>query len=257
MSKGDYSKEEIERATRKIKHCLALSSSANEHEAAAAMRQAKKLMDKYRLTETDIQLSDVGQSYGKVERVKLKRWERELGAMVATTFSCQSFTETQWNREKLCRTARTMFVGVAPAPEIARYAYDALHAKATYARREYAGRLKAAGVRNANTRGDHFALAWVYGVSDKLRALVPTGEDGPDESAEKALVCVAQRENELIDAYMFNITNGKGPAQARPSRDVDMNSADMLRGVLAGRATEVGHGIGTATDSQGLIGAGQ
>jgi hypothetical protein len=35
---------------RKIEKCLALSKSSNEHEAAAALRQATKLMEAYNIT---------------------------------------------------------------------------------------------------------------------------------------------------------------------------------------------------------------
>ena len=40
-------------ALAKIKKCLALAASPNPHEAAAATRQAQKLMAEYGLTETD------------------------------------------------------------------------------------------------------------------------------------------------------------------------------------------------------------
>lgn len=35
----------------KIRKCLALSTSSNEHEAAAALRQARKLMDAHGITD--------------------------------------------------------------------------------------------------------------------------------------------------------------------------------------------------------------
>lgn len=38
----------------KIKKCMALGSSPNEHEAAAAMRQAQKLMERHGITEAEI-----------------------------------------------------------------------------------------------------------------------------------------------------------------------------------------------------------
>jgi len=47
------------KALDKIKKLLRLAASDNPHEAAAAMRQARALMEKYRLEESDIQLSEV------------------------------------------------------------------------------------------------------------------------------------------------------------------------------------------------------
>lgn len=53
MSAQQIDEKKLERAIRKIKHCLALAQSANENEAATALRQAQALMREYRLTEMD------------------------------------------------------------------------------------------------------------------------------------------------------------------------------------------------------------
>ncbi len=63
----------------KIKKCLALSRSANEHEAAAALRQAQKLMQQYRIEMSDVDMSDIAES-GIAATVARKpaRWENNL-----------------------------------------------------------------------------------------------------------------------------------------------------------------------------------
>lgn len=51
----------------KIKKCLALAASANEHEAAAALRQAQKLMETHGFTDEDVlasQASEIGAKAG-------------------------------------------------------------------------------------------------------------------------------------------------------------------------------------------------
>lgn len=48
-----------EKVLDKIKKCLALGESANEHEAAQAIRQAQILMKKYGISEIDVELSAV------------------------------------------------------------------------------------------------------------------------------------------------------------------------------------------------------
>ena len=58
----------------KIKKCLALASSANEHEAAAALRQAQKLMAQFGLTETDVTLADVGEVRQQAQNVPVVRY---------------------------------------------------------------------------------------------------------------------------------------------------------------------------------------
>lgn len=43
--------EDMQTIIDKISKCLALSKSANEHEAAIALRQAQALMQKYKISE--------------------------------------------------------------------------------------------------------------------------------------------------------------------------------------------------------------
>ena len=57
----------------KIKKCLALSKSANEHEAAQAMKQAQALMKKYEVDAVDVALSEVS------EKELLRSEERRVG----------------------------------------------------------------------------------------------------------------------------------------------------------------------------------
>ena len=51
-----------ESVLRKIKHCLALSKSANETESATALRQAHAMMSKYGISMDDIALDDIKKS---------------------------------------------------------------------------------------------------------------------------------------------------------------------------------------------------
>lgn len=53
-----------EKVLDKIKKCLALGKSANEHEAAQALKQAQALMPKYEISDADVALSDIGEQSG-------------------------------------------------------------------------------------------------------------------------------------------------------------------------------------------------
>ena len=82
MSAQQIDEKKLERAIRKIKHCLALAQSANENEAATALRQAQALMREYRLTEMDVKLSDVGEvesQFSRAERLPRVGAEPERG----------------------------------------------------------------------------------------------------------------------------------------------------------------------------------
>lgn len=50
--------EKRARAMDKIKKCIALAQSSNPHESEAAMRQARKLMEKYRLEISDVHATE-------------------------------------------------------------------------------------------------------------------------------------------------------------------------------------------------------
>lgn len=257
---SDIDPTELERVIRKIKHCLALSTSSNEHEAATAMRQAQALMSKYRLTETEVNLSDVGMSKSDKEKTKREQWERLLSSVVAMVFDCETLTSISWSSTKLCRVETAVFIGVAPAPEIARYAYDTLHRQCVAARKAYVGAINrreipSTGV-SAKARGGHFAIYWVQQVEKKLQALVPTGEDDPEqsESNTRALIAIKSKSDELIQAYISNLTDGKGPTPGASMRRMKISGLDALHGAEAGRKAQVSHGVGTAGEQLAAIG---
>lgn len=243
---------ELERAIRKIKHCLALSKSSNEHEAAAAMRQAKKLMDKYRLSETDIHLSDVGRADAAAAKARLKPWEVSLACAVAEAFNCKTVIHTTYTDAGL-RRKLIYFVGVSPAQDIACYAYESLHSKVTYDRRQYIRHIKQQKLSSRHTsatRGDHFADSWAQAVWSKLEALKPSPDMQSDETESKALVAVAARENELVDAYLKK----DGVKDGRKARDLDIDPYDAMNGHRKGREAELNHGVGNTGDVSLSIG---
>ena len=77
-------------AIEKIKHCLALSKSSNEFEAANALRQAQKLMEQYNIDEFDLEASEIKQAIENSESSKLPpQWETNLTVMIANAFDCK------------------------------------------------------------------------------------------------------------------------------------------------------------------------
>lgn len=248
---SEVNKAELERVMRKIRNCLALSASANEHEAAAAMRQAQKLMKKYRLTELDISISDVGKVDGGPVCAKRPKWDLFLSEAVATAFGCQTYVRTVHFEAGYKKRQRAMFVGVSPAQDIAKYAYDTLHRALKKARADYLTMIKAgrapAGKYSPATRANHFAEAWVYEVQKKLAALVPEADD-PTMSDEKALAVSSHQQNELITAFMRGLMGGKDVPMQKTRKGVRPGFADQLAGRLAGQMAQLHHGVGTAGD---------
>ncbi|SDS19122.1 Protein of unknown function [Halopseudomonas xinjiangensis] len=76
----------------KVRKCMALASSANEHEAAAALRQARKMMDKYGLSEEHVELSELGLEQIESEHVNKPLWAQALLTIIGRAFQCTVFS---------------------------------------------------------------------------------------------------------------------------------------------------------------------
>jgi hypothetical protein len=251
MSAQQIDEKKLERAIRKIKHCLALAQSANENEAATALRQAQAMMREYRLTEMDVKLSDVGEVESSMYRATRRPvWDRTLSAAVAKAFGCKTLRHTHWCKIKERRVERAVFVGVAPAHHIALYAYETLLAKLTQARKEYVAGVRAGRFRSnysPDTAGDHFAVAWASEVWRKLEELVPKGETDealPLHSNCTDLVAVAAQDKALIEHYLSDKQIGK--ARKQNPLELDLNA--QIAGMLAGQNVDLHAGLARAGD---------
>jgi hypothetical protein len=73
----------------KIRKCLALSQSANEHEAAAALRQAKKLMEAHNISAEDVKAAEVSEARVKAGACRNPvAWEGNLALTTGAVFNC-------------------------------------------------------------------------------------------------------------------------------------------------------------------------
>lgn len=253
MTEQQHDESKLERVIRKIKRCLALSKSSNENEAATAMRQAQALMREYRLTELDVRLSDVEEVQSEKSRATRRpAWDRHLSAIVARVFGCRPLSYRHWCDTSGRMVERALFVGVTPAPQIAMYAYEALLAKLTQARRDYVSRVRSGKSRSAyspETAGDHFAIAWVSVVHGKIHELVPRGEEDlaiKQHSNGRDLVAVECQDNALIEQYLAGQEIGK----PRKARAVELDMAAQIAGMLAGQRVELNPGLANGREAQ-------
>lgn len=239
MSAQQIDEKKLERAIRKIKHCLALAQSANENEAATALRQAQALMRECRLTEI------VGEVESSLFRAKRRpAWDQQLSIAVAEAFSCTTLRRRTWCSAKGQIIECATFVGVSPAQNIALYAYEALHTKLTQARKQYCSAVRSGVHRSrysAETAGDHFALAWVWEVQSKLKALVPQGDDDPlgSPATGQDLVAIQAQDKALISEYLATQEIGK----SRKGKAVELDLNAQIAGMLAGSKVELHSGI--------------
>ncbi|OOG79199.1 hypothetical protein B0E41_25595 [Hydrogenophaga sp. A37] len=227
-------------ALTKIKKCLALAKSSNEHEAAAAMRQAQKLMVEHNLTEADAALSDVSQVAQKTAMKTMTPWESSLARAVADAFECDLVWSTS---RKLSRSLRVVsersviFVGVGAAPEVAGYAFDVLSRQCSRGRAAHIARQpKACKTITKTARGDEYAMGWVMAVRDLLAAFA--GSEANTLLIEK-----------YIEINFPNTTTVK-PKDRAKGRNVSNN--DFFQGHHAGKSAELNRGVGGVPE-RGLL----
>ncbi|MBF9265233.1 DUF2786 domain-containing protein [Paracidovorax cattleyae] len=227
-------------ALKKIKKCLALGRSANEHEAAAALRQAQKLMEQFDLREQDISLADVSEVKVKACSTAANAWELSLVGMVADAFGCEQFGQLKGHYNSagnFVRTRHWVFVGIDAAPTVAGYACEVLLRQCARARLTHiAKQPKNCKPITKTARGDAFALGWVAAVRDKVSAFARPAAN------EALLLAYIEREHgELKPGKVRNVTkrrkvDGHLAAGWREGRDAKLHHAvggEPARGLLS------------------------
>lgn len=221
-------------ALQKIKKCLALGASPNEHEAAAAMRQAQKLMQQFGLSDADISLADVSEFEQKAYNAPLVRWEAMLALSVADAFGCTYFTSTSsvlgksFNRRTL---RHFVFVGVGAAAEVAGYAFEVLSRQCAKGRREHMTKQpKNCKPKTKVARGDLYAEGWAFGVKCKL------DEFTRSEKQETLLSQYVEKNYPSLSKTEFkDRTKGK-----------NVTENDFGHGFRAGQEADLHHGLDQA-----------
>lgn len=224
-------------ALQKIKKCLALAASPEAHEAAAAMRQAQKLMQQFGLTAEDVSLADVEEKGAKACNASLQQWEAMLVVLVAQAFGCQYFTS---QRRIFGRTERTfVFVGVSPAAEVATYAYEVLARQCAKDRKAHmAKQPKNCKPATKTARGDAYAMGWVAGVKGKLPA--------PE---------LNERSQQLVQRYQEINHAELGTAAVKDrTKGSNVSHRDWHDGIAAGERAGLNQGVG-GREAQKQIGA--
>jgi len=212
----------------KIKKCLALAKSSNEHEAAAALRQAQKLMQLHGIHDLDIANADMQEESTRAgARRTPARWECELAQRVARAFDCALVLVNTGD------CGRWTFVGAAPSGEIARYAFEVLFRQVKRARAGYIKTaLKRCATATRTRRADLFCDGWVGAATAQVYAWA--GNEAARERAE---------------AYLKGTHNPK-QSEARNRNAGRRLSAreyvDKLAGRLAGKDAQLHRGVNGA-----------
>jgi hypothetical protein len=149
----------------KIKKCPALSKSANEHEAAAALRQAQSLMRLHEIDEAEIEDSKISEANANASTARRPAlWETILAGSVADAFGCvRLFGPTASGKGSWC------FIGAGCAPIVAQYAFTVLLRQIEGAHKAYSNTaLRRCTQSRKTVRADMFCLAWVATVDAQV-----------------------------------------------------------------------------------------
>lgn len=215
----------------KIKKCMALFASSNEHEAEAALRQARALMEKHGIDDQDMLAYQAGEHHTKAgAQSNPANWESVLVSRVGDAFGCRVIFSPGW----AFQPAKWKFVGCGAAPEVASYAFQVLHRQCKRARAEHiTTRLKRCKQATKTRRADLFCEGWIRAVAGKIAALAGN-----------------ERHDDAIEAYMVKHYPSLSKMQSRDRNDGRSLRGheynDLSAGIASGRNADLNRGVGEA-----------
>lgn len=213
----------------KIKKCLALSKSSNEHEAEAALRQAHALMAKHCIDEQDMLAFEASEQHTKsAAKSNPAAWESALANKVAKAFGCKIIFAVggYW-----VNAGHWKFIGCGVAPEIAVYGFQVLHRQCKRARTEHIKtHLKRCKPATKTRRADLFCEGWIYAVAGKIAALAG------DERQTRAIEAYVAKHYPSLRDLEANDRNG-----GRNISNRELN--DVAAGMQSGKNAELNRGM--------------
>jgi hypothetical protein len=166
----DMTPEERAKALSKIKKCLALSNSPEPHEAAAAMRQAQKLMDRLGVTPEEVEAPDVIETEVKTrEGFGNCRYMNHLADMVATAFGVQV---VYFRNPGTANRLNVRYFGPRGRAELAEYTHRVVQRALEAAWTKHLE--KRPWDKSVGGKRQSFYIGWLWAVKAQVSALAPT-----------------------------------------------------------------------------------
>ncbi len=182
------------------------SANTTEAEAAAALKMARALMDKYELDQSDVDRANDPIDFEEITKYHAKRpsnWIAGILNLVGDIFECIPFINE----------GRVGYIGTEARRKVAAYTVDALIVKGKKARREYLKHCSYISQRNRQFMADSFSAGWTVGVREKAAYLVPN----PTPNG-KGLVPVKEAEIWLNQNFSdLTTTTGRGAKNVNPA----------------------------------------
>lgn len=176
---------DLQKVMRRLRKILALANSSNPGEAAAALQQAKTIMDRYGIDAVDAEATAVTETTVSSSRADMPAWESILLSVVRNSLGVQIIYQ-QYRRKAGYRRPKTdiTFIGEGPKAQIAAYAFEVLRKKLGKSMKESTQALLAkampGGVPPGTTyrltakQRNAYAVGWCASVHSKVSQLVPT-----------------------------------------------------------------------------------
>jgi hypothetical protein len=215
----------------KIKKCLALAKSGNEHEAASALRQAQKMMQAHGVSIAEVENADIKEDRSRAgARLRPARWEAGLAKSAADAFACIALHESRWP------SGAWVFIGIDSSAQIARYSFDVLRRQAKLARKAYIDSHLSRCAPATRTRlADLFCEGWVSMATALIKSFA-----GPPETKAR------------LNNYVGEISTLKANNRNQGSTLGRADADALLAGARQGRQAQLNRGVGEADRNQQL-----
>lgn len=208
----------------KIKKCLSLSKSSNENEAAVALEQARKLMEKYNIDMSDVEKSEINQfTVAGGLCVKPPMFEVILVNSIAKMYGCTAFSSLKVHNGRV--NSMWNFAGYGPSAEIASYTFSVLYRKLRSARNDF---IKATFGKDATRKekidaGDSYCVGWVYSA---IQTIIDIKED-----------------EETVKKLKDSLTLTTGSNKSKDISEYLKNASAVNAGVADGKNVELHVGV--------------
>lgn len=223
-----------EKILNKIKKCMALGESTNSNEAAAALRQAGKMMEKYGLTESHVALAEFAEHKTDVGYRRFPGWVVCLAAVVGEAFQCSAYTSSR----------SVDYVGRKENTAVAGYCLEVLLRQLKGARKEFVDSLPGGGRHGASIKrenADAYCEGWVSGVASKVREFAAP---------------LTREERERHDQYLTEVKEskvGKPRERRSASESSDSAAAAAQIGYRAGKDVQLHHGMSDDREAAAML----
>ena len=202
----------------KICKCMRLSESCNPNEAAAAIRQARNMMKKYDISESQVLTSGVKEaSVNSGIDYKPPFWVLALSNIVAQAFGCRAFLTRKEGENRHFR-----YIGIGHSPAICSYTFEVLHRRLRRARKDFVWELNVESKKEKTRRGDVFAQAWLFRIAQLVSDFASTPE------AKKAL-----------DEYVMRNYGETAELYSKPKELDNPDYDDILSGMRAANEVDL------------------